>query len=136
MPPTIHHPPLTPPLAQADGTPYVAFDAPYYGMVSAYWEYQGVAGAPFPWLFIDFPLLADLARECGYAAELLAIDDEAEPHYLAALTVVDGGLGGLNADAVRATLGDPDPDTYDDELEWYRERVRRDGRNPDDANEW
>ncbi len=57
----------------------------YYGWVTFYMRYEEVCGDPFTWLYIDFPLLEQIAGEIGYHAEKLYEDDHY--HYLARLTL-------------------------------------------------
>jgi len=71
-----------------DGALVFNLNGPYYGEVTYTFDYQGQAGAPFPWLFIDASLLEDAARQAGFEAEFLGEDESGQ--YLVRLTVVGG----------------------------------------------
>lgn len=43
----------------------------YYGELQYQMQYKRTKGEPFPWLYIDFEKLAEMASECGFHAELL-----------------------------------------------------------------
>ena len=55
----------------------------YYGEVEYVVEYNGLKGAPFEWLYIDFGNLSFIAEESGFKCELLMEDDHY--NYLARL---------------------------------------------------
>ena len=57
----------------------------YYGLVEFYMRYEGVKGEAFTWLYIDYPLLEQIAGETGYQVEKVYEDDHY--HYLARLTM-------------------------------------------------
>lgn len=57
----------------------------YYGEMSYEVSYKGVKSDPFPWLFIDYDLLSDIARESGFQCELAAEGENDD--YLARLTL-------------------------------------------------
>ena len=67
-----------------DGGVWVPGEPEYYGEVRYRWEYQGLEGPEFPWLFVDFPRLRGAAGQAGLEAELIGEG----PHfdYLARLT--------------------------------------------------
>lgn len=44
----------------------------YYGQLTYQMQYKRVKGSPFPWLYIDFPLLARIAGENGFDCQLVA----------------------------------------------------------------
>lgn len=44
----------------------------YYGQLTYQMQYKRVKGSPFPWLYIDFPLLARIASENGFDCQLVA----------------------------------------------------------------
>ena len=67
-----------------DGALVLNLNGPYYGEVEYTLSYQGQAGAPFPWLFVDAALLTDAAETAGYAADFLGDDDDGQ--YLVRLT--------------------------------------------------
>jgi SAM-dependent methyltransferase len=56
----------------SDGGYWVPGDVSYYGEIKYYWEYEGVRGSLFPWLFVDFKTLAAEAEKAGLSAELIA----------------------------------------------------------------
>ncbi len=56
----------------------------YYGEISYQYEYEGVKGHWFKWLYIDFNLLKTIAKQHGFFCELLFEDDMDQ--YLARLT--------------------------------------------------
>lgn len=58
--------------ADADGGLWVPGDREYYGEVTYIWEYNGVRGKPFPWLFADFSALEREAHRAGLQAEFVA----------------------------------------------------------------
>lgn len=64
--------------------PYWEKEEEYYGAVSFYMRYGKVIGEVFPWLYIDFGLLEQIAGELGYVAEHVYEDNHY--HYLARLT--------------------------------------------------
>ncbi|WP_445381499.1 class I SAM-dependent methyltransferase [Robiginitalea sp. IMCC43444] len=55
----------------SDGGFWVPGDVSYYGEIQYYWEYEGVRGNSFPWLFVDFQTLAAEAEKAGLSAELI-----------------------------------------------------------------
>ena len=59
-----------------DGSIRINLNGPYYGEVEYRLSYQGKAGEPFPWLFVDAALLSDAAETAGYSAEFLSHDDD------------------------------------------------------------
>lgn len=48
----------------------------YRGEMRFHLEYEGIAGAEFGWLHVDFDTLSDLAAPRGWRAELIARDDD------------------------------------------------------------
>ncbi len=69
--------------------PYWEGEDEYYGAVSFYMRYGKVIGDTFPWLYIDFDLLEQIAGETGYATEHVYEDNHY--HYLARLTRKENG---------------------------------------------
>lgn len=61
-----------------------AKNQPYYGIIHYQMSFGKATGAPFNWLYIDFPRLEKHARVFGYTAEKLAEGPHYE--YLARLT--------------------------------------------------
>lgn len=57
--------------ADSDGGVWVPGDVAYYGEIEYCWEYEGVKGNRFPWLFVDFNTLAAQAEKAGLRAELI-----------------------------------------------------------------
>ncbi|WP_445384323.1 class I SAM-dependent methyltransferase [Robiginitalea sp. IMCC44478] len=56
----------------SDGGYWVPGNVSYYGEIQYNWEYEGVRGSSFPWLFVDFKTLADEAEKANLSAELIA----------------------------------------------------------------
>ena len=71
---------------EEDGSVVLDLNGTYYGEVQYQMAFQGKKGFPFPWLFVDFPLLADAAAEAGFQAEMLYEGENSE--YLAELTLL------------------------------------------------
>jgi SAM-dependent methyltransferase len=57
----------------------------YYGCVMFYMRYETVVGEQFPWLYIHYPLLEQIAGEIGY--EIRKIYEDDHYHYLAQLRI-------------------------------------------------
>lgn len=70
---------------EEDGIIYLPEDEGYYGEMQYTMQYKDTIGEPFPWLYIDFPTLAEIASECGFHAELVAEGEHYD--YLARITV-------------------------------------------------
>ena len=68
-----------------DGGLFVDMDSAYYGELEYQLTYKHYNAPPFPWLFIDFDRLRNIAIKCGWTVELIYEDDHF--HYLARLTV-------------------------------------------------
>jgi SAM-dependent methyltransferase len=60
-------------------------DIRYYGEVWYQLEYKGMAGEPYPWLFVDKNTLQGIAVQNGFQVKFLANDEE---QYLARLTKI------------------------------------------------
>jgi len=60
-----------------DGSFDIDLSGPYYGEVDYQMCYKKVKGDPFNWLYVDFPLLRDIARNCGLECVL----QKEGPHY-------------------------------------------------------
>lgn len=56
----------------------------YYGEVRYQYEYRGQRGAWFPWLYVDFETLDQVAHSSGWSAQLVFQDENG--HYLARMT--------------------------------------------------
>lgn len=50
----------------------------YFGEVEYQYEYKNEKGDWYTWLYIDFPLCAELGAEHGFHTELIAQDDEGQ----------------------------------------------------------
>lgn len=61
----------------SDGGVWVPGNVAYYGEISYRWEYKGIKGAEFPWLFVDFRTLRQEAELLGFEVELV----QEGPHY-------------------------------------------------------
>jgi SAM-dependent methyltransferase len=57
----------------------------YYGKVAFFMQYEQTVGEVFPWLYIHYPLLEQIAVETGYTVRHLYEDDHY--HYLARLSL-------------------------------------------------
>lgn len=57
----------------------------YYGLAKFYMQYEETTGSVFPWLYVDYLLLEQIAGEKGYVAEKLY--EDAHYHYLARLSL-------------------------------------------------
>ena len=66
-----------------DGSYTINLNENYYGEVEYIIEYEGVAGTPFNWLFVDYENLAGLSEQAGFSCELIFEDDHF--NYLARL---------------------------------------------------
>jgi SAM-dependent methyltransferase len=55
----------------------------YHGVVNYQMNYKGRSGAPFNWLFVDYPLLEDYAVKNGFECRFIQEDDHF--HYLVEL---------------------------------------------------
>lgn len=55
-----------------DGNVEIPSSDVYYGQLTYQMQYKRVKGSPFPWLYIDFPLLARIAGENGFDCQLVA----------------------------------------------------------------
>jgi SAM-dependent methyltransferase len=58
--------------SEEDGSKWINLNTPYYGELNYRMQFQQVTGDEFPWLFIDFKTLADMAPGHGFEAKLLA----------------------------------------------------------------
>ena len=63
----------------------VDMNSAYYGEVEYQLTYKSYIADPFPWLFVDFDRLQNVAIKCGWTVELIYEDDHF--HYLARLTL-------------------------------------------------
>lgn len=70
---------------EEDGSYLIDLTDKYYGEVEFQVEYKGKLGTAFPWLFIDFDNIQDLAEKYGFQAEL--IEKGLHFDYLARLTI-------------------------------------------------
>lgn len=55
----------------------------YHGIVNYQMSYKGLYGAPFNWLFIDYPLLEEYAQDNGFECRL--VEEDEHFHYLVEL---------------------------------------------------
>lgn len=63
---------------EEDGSFYVDLNDKYYGELTYSFDFDNEKGERFPWLFIDFDTLQDIADLCGLSCEKIYEDD----HYL------------------------------------------------------
>lgn len=68
--------------AETQGPSYCDPPADYLGQVRFQLELDGLFGAPFDWLYVDFDTMADVAMKCGWCAECRLAEDAT---YLAVL---------------------------------------------------
>jgi len=47
----------------------------YYGEISYQYEYQSIKGKWFKWLYVDFPMLQQIAEKIGWQCEMIFEDD-------------------------------------------------------------
>lgn len=71
---------------EEDGSVLINLNEEYYGEVEYIFEYKGIKGEPFMWLFIDFTNLSFLAQEAGFECELVFEDEHF--NYLAILKLI------------------------------------------------
>lgn len=69
---------------EEDGIIYLPEGEKYYGEMEYQMQYKDIKGAPFPWLYIDFESLANIASEYGFKAEVIAEGEHYD--YLARIT--------------------------------------------------
>ena len=72
---------------EEDGIVYLPEGDRYYGELDYQMQYRDVKGATFPWLYLDFETLSQVAAENGFAAELVMTGDHYD--YLARITKRD-----------------------------------------------
>jgi len=60
---------------QDDGSVQINLNEAYYGEVKYYFEYNGITGEPFKWLFVDFSTLSEYANQYGFQCELVLEDE-------------------------------------------------------------
>jgi SAM-dependent methyltransferase len=70
---------------EEDGGFRIPADQDYYGEVIFTVGYKGLKSKPFPWFYIDFNLLKDIAEKHGYNCELVCSGDHFD--YLARLSI-------------------------------------------------
>ncbi len=68
---------------QDDGSVKINLNEAYYGEVEYQFEYKGINGEPFKWLFVDFSTLSEYASQYGFYCELVLEDENHQ--YLARL---------------------------------------------------
>lgn len=69
---------------EEDGIIYLPEGDRYYGELEYQMQYRDIKGTTFPWLYIDFETLQDIAQQNGYTAELIANGEHFD--YLARIT--------------------------------------------------
>lgn len=72
---------------EEDGIIYLPEGDRYYGELDYQMQYRDVKGATFPWLYLDFETLSQVASENGFTAELVMTGDHYD--YLARITRED-----------------------------------------------
>lgn len=68
---------------EVDGSVKINLNEAYYGEVEYQFEYKGINGEPFKWLFVDFSTLSEYASQYGFYCELVLEDENHQ--YLARL---------------------------------------------------
>jgi len=71
---------------QEDGSFLINLNEEYYGEIEYQFEYQGIKGEKFKWLFIDFNSLSHYAQEAGFDCEMIYEDEHF--NYLAILNLI------------------------------------------------
>ncbi len=66
-----------------DGSAMINLADNYYGEIEYHLHYKGVSGSPFPWLFVDFDNLSEIAKQAGLEAEVIFTGET--DNYIAAL---------------------------------------------------
>jgi len=66
-----------------DGSVKINLNEAYYGEVEYQFEYNGIKGEPFRWLFVDLSTLSEYADQHGFQCELVLEDENHQ--YLARL---------------------------------------------------
>lgn len=69
---------------EEDGIIYLPEGDKYYGELQYQMQYRDIKGDSFPWLYIDFETLHDIAQKNGFNAELLQTGEHYD--YLARIT--------------------------------------------------
>jgi len=70
---------------EEDGSFLIEFGDKYYGEVDFRIEYKEMKAKPFPWLFVDFDNMANMAEKNGFEAEMILNGSHYD--YLARLTL-------------------------------------------------
>ena len=70
---------------EEDGSYRIPANQDYYGELIFTVEYKGIKDEPFPWFYIDFTLLKDIAENHGFNCELVCSGDHFD--YLARLSI-------------------------------------------------
>ena len=71
---------------QEDGAYMINLNEEYYGEVEYQFEYQGIIGERFKWLFVDFNSLLQYAMQEGFECEMVYEDEHF--NYLAVLSLI------------------------------------------------
>lgn len=69
---------------EEDGIIYLPEGDRYYGELEYQMQYRDIKGNSFPWLYIDFETLQDIAQKSGFNAELLQTGEHYD--YLSRIT--------------------------------------------------
>lgn len=69
---------------EEDGIIYLPEGDGYYGELEYRMQYKDIIGDSFPWLYIDFETLAEIADRCGFKAEVISEGEHYD--YLARVT--------------------------------------------------
>lgn len=72
-------------LYEGDGEDYLPDNEKYYGEIDFQMIYGETVGEPFNWLYVDFPLLKNVAESCGMKCNMVSEGDHFD--YLAVLSV-------------------------------------------------
>ncbi len=71
---------------EEDGSYLINLNEEYYGELEYQFEYQGIKGERFKWLFIDFNSLSQFALQSGFDCEMVYEDEHF--NYLAVLSLI------------------------------------------------
>jgi SAM-dependent methyltransferase len=69
---------------EEDGSAVINLAGNYYGEIEYQLHYKGSSGHPFPWLFVDFENLADIAKQASLDAKMYFEGETS--NYIAALS--------------------------------------------------
>lgn len=68
-----------------DGSCYIDLNEAYYGEVTFKMRYRRIKANPFPWLYVDFETISEIAKQNGFSCKLIQEGEHYD--YLAQLTI-------------------------------------------------